>query len=180
MTQRAWSIDEVVMTRRAWSIEEVVLWFLRYTDCHLRSSGHGSPQSRCRYDHHSWNCSHELQSLSMHPFELTFSAIIKILIVHKILRPIMINIFYFHVFWKSSFPKNKLSILKQAQSKLPITVRASPGAYFHHHNVRDHFVYAPSQWDETLQCNVVSLAGRIHKMIPVTLRPYWCKHSHSR
>ena len=32
--------------------------------------------------------------------------------------------------------------------------------------IRDHFVYMPSQWETTLHCNIVSLAGRIYKMIP--------------
>ena len=31
---------------------------------------------------------------------------------------------------------------------------------------RSHFVFAPSQWETTLQCNFVSMAGRIQKMIP--------------
>ena len=32
---------------------------------------------------------------------------------------------------------------------------------------RDHFVHAPSHWATMLHCNVVSLAGCIHKMIPM-------------
>ena len=31
---------------------------------------------------------------------------------------------------------------------------------------RDHSVHALSQWETTLHCNVVSLTGRMHKMIP--------------
>ena len=36
---------------------------------------------------------------------------------------------------------------------------------------RDHFVYEPSQWATALQCNIdcISLAGHIHKTIPVHL-----------
>ena len=53
---------------------------------------------------------------------------------------------------------------------------------------RDHFVYAPKQWETTLHCNVVShLAGRIHKIIPAvsvytrtrTFVLVYC-HSHDR
>ena len=34
-------------------------------------------------------------------------------------------------------------------------------------------MYAPSQWETTLQCNVVSLAGCIHKTIPVQVSLIW-------
>ena len=41
---------------------------------------------------------------------------------------------------------------------------------------RDYFVHAPSQWEMTLQCNIVLLAGRIYKMIPAFIHNRYPRH----
>ena len=44
---------------------------------------------------------------------------------------------------------------------------------------KNHFVYVPGLWEMTLHCNAVSLAGRIHIMIPVWCYIVWSQFRHA-
>ena len=53
--------------------------------------------------------------------------------------------------WETSKPRGRLLLSK---SRRPCLTRPYKGSMYVQN--RDHFVYAPSQWETTLQCNVVS------------------------